>query len=313
MRRSLSTRILGAVSAVALLAVGACSSGFSAGTNFDVGDGGGGSGGGAGGGADGGGGGGTGGGSGGGGSGDGGSNGGVSAGGGGSSGGGSVGGSASARGTLERTTDGVGGIAGGVLATAGNAPLLNQTPVGPGLHTVGSGLQKDGLAALPVLGAPVGAVVKTADSTLNPLGKVVVLDRPIIGSEAVASTQLVGVSALSPSQTQGQLATVGLLSSGAGLKQAASVGQLASAENLVNVSLGDRTLLGGGEGPALIGASVLSPTQAQGSVATAGVLSGAQASAAGPLAPVTGVVSGVTGAVGGVVQGATGLLGGLGK
>lgn len=214
---------------------------------------------------------------------------------------------------MDRTTDGVGGLAGGVLATAGNAPLLNQTPAGSALQTVGTGLQTDGLAGLPVLGAPVGAVVNAADNTLNPLGKVVVLDRPIVGSEAAASTQLVGVSALSPAQTQGQLATVGVLSSGAGLKPAAGVGQLASADNLLNVSVGDRTLLGGGEGTALVGASVLSPTQAQGTVATAGVLSGGQASAAGPLAPVTGVVSGVTGAVGGVVQGATGLLGGLSK
>lgn len=311
MRTSLSTRILGAVSAVALLAVGACSSGFSAGTNFDVGDGGGSSGGGSGsgsGGSEGGAGGGTGGGSGGGGAGEDGGSGGD-----GSSGGGSVGGSASAGGTLQRTTDGVGGLAGGVLATAGNAPLLNQTPAGSALQTVGTGLQTDGLAGLPVLGGPVGAVVTTADNTLNPLGKVVVLDRPIIGSEAAAATQLVGVSALSPAQTQGQLATVGVLSSGAGLKPAAGVGQLASADNLLNVSVGDRTLLGGGEGTALVGASVLSPTQAQGIVATAGLLSGGQASAAGPLAPVTGVVSGVTGAVGGVVQGATGLLGGLSK
>ena len=312
MKTALSTRILGAVSAVALLTVGACSSGFSAGTNFDVGDGGSGSGGGSGG-SEGGAGGGTGGASGGGGAGEGGAgSGGGGGGAGGSSGGGSGGGSASAAGTLERTSDGVGGLAGGVLATAGNAPLLNQTPAGSALQTVGTGLQADGLAGLPVLGAPVGAVVERADNTLNPLGKVVVLDQPIIGSEAAASTQLVGVSALSPSPTQGQLATVGVLS-GAGLKPAAGVGRLASADNLLNVSVGDRTILGGREGPALVGASVLSPVQAQGTVATAGVLSGAQVGAAGPLAPVTGVVSGVTGAVGGVVQGATGLLGGLSK
>ena len=83
------------------------------------------------------------------------------------------------------------------------------------------------------------------------------------------------------------------------------MGQLASAENLLNVSLGEKTLLGG-EGPALIGASVLSPTQSQGTLATAGVLSGGPSGASGPLTPVTGVV-------GGVVHGATGLLGGLSK
>lgn len=306
MKTSLSIRILGAVSAVALLAVGACSSGFSAGTNFDVGDGGG-----AGSGDGGASGSGTGGGGGGGGDGSG-SGSGSSGGGSGGSGGSGGGGSASAGGTLERTTDGVGGLAGGVLATAGNAPLLNQTPAGSLLQTVGTGLQADGLSALPVLGPPVGSVVQTADNTLNPLGKVVVLDRPIIGSGVEASTQLVGVSALSPIQTQGQLATVGVLSSGAGLNSAGGVGQLASAENLLNVSLGEKTLLGG-EGPALIGASVLSPTQSQGTLATAGVLSGGPSGASGPLTPVTGVVGGVTGVVGGVVHGATGLLGGLSK
>ena len=193
------------------------------------------------------------------------------------------------------------------------------------------------MAGLPVLGPTVDGVVKTGDNTLNPVAKVVVLDQPVLGSGADSSTQLVGVSALSPTQTQGQLATVGVLSSGQTLN--AGVTEVASAGELLNVSLGDKTLIGGGE-QALIGASVLSPTQAQGTLATAGVLSGggATATAAGPLTPVTNVVGGVvggvtgtvggltgsvtgggagaplapvTGLVGGVVQGATGLLGGL--
>lgn len=329
MRRTIELpRLIGAASAVALLALGACSSGVSAGAGFDLGGGAGqgdgGSGGGSGGGGSGGG--------GDGGAGGGGGTGGGGTGGGGTGGGGDGSGGIAASGALERTTDGVSGLAGGVLATAGNAPLLNQTGLGDGLQTVGTGLQSNGLTGLPVLGPTVDGVVKTGDGALNPVAKVVVLDQPVLGSSADSSAQLVGVSALSPTQTQGQLATVGVLSSGQTLN--AGVTEVASAGELLNVSLGDKTLIGGGD-QALIGASVLSPTQAQGTLATAGVLSGAGTTgAAGPLTPVTNVVGGVvggvtgtvggvagspagaplapvTGLVGGVVQGATGLLGGL--
>ena len=342
MRRTIKIpRLIGTASVVALLALGACSSGVSAGAGFDLGGGAGqgdgGSGGGSGGGGDGGGagGGGTGGGGTGGGGTGGGGAGGGGTGGGGAGGGGDGSGGIAASGALERTTDGVTGLTGGVLATAGNAPLLNQTGLGHGLQTVGTGLQTNGAAGLPVLGPTVDGVVKTGDNTLNPVAKVVVLDQPLLGSGADSSTQLVGVSALSPTQTQGQLATVGVLSSGQTLN--AGVTEVASAGELLNVSLGDKTLIGGGE-QALIGASVLSPTQAQGTLATAGVLSGGGATAAGPRTPVTNVVGGVvggvtgtvggltggvsggatgaplapvTGLVGGVLLGATGLLGGL--
>ncbi len=307
MARSSASRLLTAASAVTLLALGACSGGISGGTGFSLADrsssasqnggdqvddggltpdgGTGGTSGTSGTGSSGTGGGGT--------------------GGGGTGGGGTGGdGSSASTGALERTTDGLGGLVGGVLATAGNAPLLNQSPLGAGLQTTGTGLQANGLAGLPVLGGPVGSVVQTADNTLNPLGKVVVLDQTVLGSSAGNSTQLVGVSALSPTQTTGQLATVGVLSSGQTLTPAQGLGSLASAGNLLNVSVGDRTLLGGG-GSALIGASVLSPTQAQGTLATAGVLSGGSTSGTSPLAPVTGVVSGVTGAVSGVLGGLT--------
>lgn len=310
MARSSASRLLTAASAVTLLALGACSGGISGGTGFSLADrsssasqnggdqvddggltpesgtggtGGTGSSGTGGGGSGGSGGGGTGGGGGGGNGGD---------------------GASASTGALERTTDGLGGLVGGVLATAGNAPLLNQSPLGAGLQTTGTGLQANGLSGLPVLGGPVGSVVQTADNTLNPLGKVVVLDQTVLGSSSATSSQLVGVSALSPTQTTGQLATVGVLSSGQTLTPAQGLGSLASAGNLLNVNVGDRTLLGG-EGSALIGASVLSPTQAQGTLATAGVLSGGATSGAGPLAPVTGVVSGVTSAVSGVLGGLT--------
>ena len=119
MRRTIKLpRLIGTASAVALLALGACSSGVSAGAGFDLGGGAGqgdgGSGGGSGGGGDGGGagGGGTGG------TGGGGAGGGGTGGGGGGDGSGGI----AASGALERTTDGVTGLTGGVLASAGNAP-----------------------------------------------------------------------------------------------------------------------------------------------------------------------------------------------
>jgi hypothetical protein len=301
MRNLQGSKWIGVLSATALLGLAACSSGFSAGTGFSVGggDGGGTSGGaGSGGGAAGGAGGGTGG------------AGGTAAG----------GGSASASGALERTTGAVGGLTGGVLAVAGNAPLLNQAGLGRTLAGTGAAVQKDGLAALPLAGSPVAGVVKTADNAINPLGKVVVLDQTVLGSSASASNQLVGVSALSPGQAQGQLATVGVLSSGGGA--AGPLAPLAQAGDLLKVSVDGATLVGG-QGQALIGASVLSPTQAQGTAVTAGVLSGGGGTAANPLAPATGLVGGLVGGggtspgaallapVAGVVGGVTGVVGGL--
>lgn len=84
--------------------------------------------------------------------------------------------------------------------------------------------------------------------------------------------------------------------------------------DLVTIDLGKGRVIGGTQGSPLIGASVLSPEQTKGTLATVGLLAdgklvkvgvpgGAPGAGSGP---VGGVVGGVTGTVGGVVGGATG-------
>ena len=102
-------------------------------------------------------------------------------------------------------------------------------------------------------------------------------------------------------------------------------GLTAAPGQLVRLTVGNATVLGSPTQSPLVGASVLSPTQAQGNPLTVGVGSQGQpitlGTTTGGSNPTTGVVGGVTnvlnggatqpsGAVQGVVQGVTGILGG---
>jgi hypothetical protein len=104
-------------------------------------------------------------------------------------------------------------------------------------------------------------------------------------------------------------------------------GLTAAPGQLVNLTLGNATVLGSSGQSPLVGASVLSPTQTQGNPLTVGVGSGGQlltlgtTSGQGSTNHTTGVVGGVTnvlnggpsqptGVVQGVVQGVTNILGG---
>lgn len=309
-RSSVRSAVIAGVSVLALVAVSACSShsrlaanggfGGGAGAGEQPGTGDGGTGGTGGGGAGGGGDGGIGGGGGGGGG----------TGGGGGSGGGGGGGSIVEVGSLGRVSDLTGETAGGALALVGNAPILGATPVGEKVASVGGALRQDGLGGLPAVGGVVDGLVATGDGVLNDAAKIGIGGQTVAGSSSAHSTQLVGASALGP-QVDGTVLTAGLLNG------APAGGQ---PTQLVSLGLSDNQVLGS-EGPALIGANLLSPNQPQGSLLSAGLLSGGGSGGSKPaeellggLTDATGqVLGGVTDTVGQVLGGATegGLLGGL--
>ena len=245
----------------------------------------------------------------------GGGSGGGSGGGGGGGGGGNInnGGptdTTSGTGTLARLSDLTGDLTGSLIAVTGNAVLTGTSGLGNLLTNAGGELRSDGLGGLPLVGDAVETVTRAADASLGPAAKVTLLNQTVVGSSTANSPQLVGVSALSSSTTQGQAATVGLLN-GPAPTQVASL------------NLGGAQLLGAANGgPALIGASVLAPTTATGTAATLGLLSGSASPLPG-LAPVVGsattvvasLVSGGAGGggslpvlpvVSGLVQGVTG-------
>lgn len=165
------------------------------------------------------------------------------------------------------------------------------------------------------------------------LGQVSVGDRTILGQSGQGGP--LGVSVLSPTQQEGGLATVGVLSGG----QVATVGVGSAttpvtnasgpASGLLGVTLGGNQLVGSSQGNPAIDVNVLTTGSASGTAVTGNILSNGQpvgvgvanapggTPASGVLGGVTGVVGGVTGTVGGVLSGGQpanpvgGLLGGL--
>ncbi|TZG24653.1 hypothetical protein FYJ91_18725 [Sphingomonas montanisoli] len=208
--------------------------------------------------------------------------------------------------SLASATQNAGRLATVGVDAAGNLVNAVVTPLGAGNGAVGGNLPGTLAPVTNGLGQVAGVTAGTTQ---------------VLGSAGV--TPAVGVSVLSPTQTAGSLATVGVgaggnlvtaavgpvAGAGAGAAVPASAvvapvqqvvqtvtGALPSgaipANGLATVQVGNATLLDGGSNPA-IGASVLSPTQATGSAVTAGVAS------AGNL--VTGTVGNVLGAVQGTV------------
>jgi len=191
-------------------------------------------------------------------------------------------------------------VAAPVLTTAGNAVLgvagttgklvPDSTPIVGTVEKVladtgqalvragdGSGYLVDGLTAAP------GSAVTIAAGNATLVG-------------TPGSNPLIGVSALSNTQTQGSLLTAGVSAAGnlvtaagpegtggtlgntvSALVPSNATGALGSATGAVgtiaDVAVGNNQLLGGGA-QAAVGASVISPTQPSGSVASVGVASG---------------------------------------
>lgn len=147
----------------------------------------------------------------------------------------------------------------------------------------------------------------------NGLGAVVIGDRTIIGGGGGAPGPL-GVNILSPGQSPGQVATVGVLAGGS--VAAIAVGQPnsptppagGSPTGLLGLTVGGNQVLGQGQGNPAVDLAVLSPTGASGTAVSGNVLSNGQPLGVGLTNPAGaqtpgGVVGGVKTAVGGVVGG----------
>jgi hypothetical protein len=217
--------------------------------------------------------------------------------------------------SLASATQNVGTLATVGADAAGNLVKAVVTPLGAGNGAAG--------AVLP--GSTAGA---TAPLT-NALGQVAgatVGTTQLLGSSG--TTPLVGASVLSPTQTTGSVATVGVASAGqtatavvapvsavagtvtnaaAPVTSAVASAAAPVTSGLATVTVGNTTLLNGGAGP-LVGASVASPVQAAGTAVTAGVLSAGNAVTAGVGVLTAPLANGVTT----TTNGARGLLGGPG-
>ncbi len=209
-------------------------------------------------------------------------------------------------------TQGSGSLATVGVDAAGNLVKAVATPLGTDSSALVSAVVPGGSGGL---GGAAGQVVGATAGGSQLLG-------------TAGGTPLVGASVLSPTQTTGSLATVGVGSGGnvlnvaAGPVAGASAAGTASASGgvlpsngLATVTVGNGTLLNGGSNPA-VGASVLSPGQTTGSAVTAGVLSAGNVltTTAGNLtAPLTGAAAGGTASGGASANpgGVTGLVGGL--
>lgn len=191
----------------------------------------------------------------------------------------------------------------------------------PGDGSGGSGGGSDGggsgAGAGGGSGGASGALGELAETTglddaADPLGRVTVGDRTVLGQGAAGAEGPLGVSVLSPTTETGEVATVGVLSGGqvAGLStgqpNSATAAATGAAGGLLGVTVGDQTV--GADNP-VVDLNVLAPTGAAGTVAGVDVLSNGQpvnATVNDPRAgqsPVSGAVDAVTGTVGGVVGG----------
>jgi hypothetical protein len=178
--------------------------------------------------------------------------------------------------SLVSATQNAGSLATVGVDAAGNIVNAVVTPLGAGNGTVGAVLPTSSTLITNATGQVVGAVLGSATT-----GGGAVL-APVTGTLVPVTT------ALAPVTSGAVLAPV-----------------TAATSNLATATVGTNTVVSGGASPA-VGASVLSPAQATGTLATAGVAT------AGNLATatVTGL-NNVAGTTTGTTTQATGLLGGL--
>lgn len=185
-------------------------------------------------------------------------------------------------------------------------------PPGPAGSNGSNGL--NGLVGGSGQGGVLGAVAQITD----PLGRVTIGDRTVVGA-ANGSGGPLGVSVLSPNQNTGQVATVGVLAGGnvaaVGLGQPSTPVQAANgpATGVLGLNVGGHQILGQQGAPA-VDLAILSPTGAAGTAVTGNVLSNGQplgvgvaqpAGAPGDATPLAGVTQTLSGAVG-TVKGAVG-------
>ena len=240
-------------------------------------------------------------------------------------------------------TGGTGGGAGGTGGTGGTG--TGGTGGGTGGTGGGSGGGGTGGSGGGAGGGGAsggGAPLSTAglNDVLNSLGRVTVGDKTVLGGGSGAQTSPLGVSVLSPTQSAGGVATVGVLSGGQVLNVGVGQGNASSTPtggtptSLLGLTVAGQPVLGGGVGDPAIDLGLLSPGAAQGTAASVNLLSngqpvgvslgggGASGLLGGALTPVTSgpltpvvapVVATVTGLVGGLTGTLTGgVAGGVG-
>ncbi|MFJ6024931.1 hypothetical protein ACIQC9_10100 [Brevundimonas sp. NPDC092305] len=200
----------------------------------------------------------------------------------------------------------------GVAGPAG--PQGEQGPAGP----AGPQGPQGEPGAGGVLGGAGGGLIGQIAEATDPLGRVTIGDRTVVGG-ADGSGGPLGVSVLSPTQNAGQAATVGVLSGGnvatVGLGQPTTPVDPATGapSGLLGLNVGGNQVLGQGSGAPAVDLAILSPTGASGTAVTGNVLSNGQPLAVGVsgqgAAPAQGLVGTVTDKVGGVVGTVGGALG----
>src|SRR3546814_2453204 len=83
-------------------------------------------------------------------------------------------------------------------------PVCLTGQVGSTVKALGEDLAESGVGGLPLVGSTLDSTIQGVDQTANPLAKVNVLDQTLVGSSNPNSQQLLGVSALSPTQSSGR-------------------------------------------------------------------------------------------------------------
>lgn len=143
---------------------------------------------------------------------------------------------------------------GPTLASIGNVgSLLTQSgESGP----VGSLLNETGLT-------------EAADATIDPLGRVSVGDEILIGASDSGASQSLGVSVLSDSQNQGDVASIGVLSNGQVVSVDTQIAENGEGDLLGVIADNDQVI---GQGAEPVSVGVLSSSDADGDIASANVL-----------------------------------------
>ena len=226
---------------------------------------------------------------------------------------------------LHATGSTLGGTSNLLNTVTSNVPVVNgvvqtatavTTPLSTSLANTGSAITTGGLAATPVVGTAVGSAVTVLDNTLNPLAKVSLLNKTLLGSNDPNSAQLLSANVLSTAAPVNSVVGAGVLAGGKPLTVALSGGNAAT---VVKGNNGNAPLT-----PVVntlvktVGAIVptVSPTALAGGAGATGSVGATVTAATGATAttPLTGLLQTVTTTLGGSAStGATGtgLLGGL--
>jgi hypothetical protein len=185
-------------------------------------------------------------------------------------------------------------VVGGVLS-----PVLQG--VGETASGLGGALAQNGVGGVPIVGPTAAQAVSTVDTAVGGVATVSLGGQSVVGSGSAP----IAIAALGSAAPQGSVASVGVLNAG----QTVGISLGSPANNGATNGLADGLIGGKLAGASLtdaaaplIGVSLASGTQAQGTLVTLGVVSGGQ--------PLNVAVGDVAGGVGAVVASVAPALGG---